>query len=182
MALLKRTELGVKNIGHNVAVPNDPRAKLMYYLSCMTTVLDLNDDPDLYRLINYNAYFISEDEKTRLLTLCFLLSPEILLNKCIFQDDEMCGDSENKFYEISAVSKQLLLTNSILIGGQQRAVHRIMTFKMSWLERYWSEPIKALLREPRAPSIHREPNYIMQPPSGPSDGCCDCCGCTCSIL
>ncbi|KAL3863091.1 hypothetical protein ACJMK2_004867 [Sinanodonta woodiana] len=182
MALLRRTELGVRDIGHNVAVPNDPRAKLMYYLSCMTTVLDLNDDPDLYRLTNYDAYFLSEDNTARLLTLCLLLSPEVLLNKCIFQDDEMCEDSENKFYEISAVRKQLLLTNSIIIGGQQRAVHKIMTFKMSWLETYWREPIKALLREPKTPTIQREPIYIMQPQYGSSDGCCDCCGCNCSIL
>ncbi|KAL3863095.1 hypothetical protein ACJMK2_004871 [Sinanodonta woodiana] len=182
MAFLHRTELGVRDIGQSADVPNDPRAKLMYYLSCMTTVLDLNDHPNLYRLTNYNAYSLSEDDTARLIILCLLLSPEILLNKCIFQDDEMCGDSENKFYEISAVSNQLLLTNSILIGGQQRAVHKIMTFKMSWLEQHWSEPIKALLREPKAPSIQRDPIYIMQPPSGSSDECCDCCGCNCSIL
>jgi len=39
MALFGRTEVEVKDIGRTVSVPQDPRAKLMYYLNCMCVVL-----------------------------------------------------------------------------------------------------------------------------------------------
>ncbi|KAK3596246.1 hypothetical protein CHS0354_028417 [Potamilus streckersoni] len=181
MAFLGKAELGVREIGVSVDIQSDPRARLMYYLSCMSTVLDLDDSPNLSRLTNYSNYFLSEDETFKLVTFCLLLSPELLLNKCIFQDDDMCGNSENNFFEISAVQQKLLLTDSLVIGGIQRAVRKIMTFKMTWLERYWREPIKELMRQPMTPSIERDANFVFQPaPVSPSsdsvDECCGCCG------
>ncbi|KAK3584341.1 hypothetical protein CHS0354_017511 [Potamilus streckersoni] len=190
MALLGRDELGVREIGIGVGVPNDPRARLMYYLSCMSAVLDLDDSPNLSRLTNFSNYFLSEDETSTLLTLCLLLSPDDLLGKCIFQDDDMCGDSCNNFFEISAVQQRLLVTESLVIGGTQRAIKKIMTFKMSWLERNWFEPIKVLMRQPMTPAIGRGPMYIIQSPHlstsfDSSDEYSGCCGgncCCCSIL
>ncbi len=38
MALLQRSQVGVREFGETVTVPNDPKAKLMYYLSCVCTV------------------------------------------------------------------------------------------------------------------------------------------------
>ena len=49
-AVLGRTELGVKEIGRTVTIPNDPKARLMYYLDCMCVVLDLSDTANLSRL------------------------------------------------------------------------------------------------------------------------------------
>ncbi len=34
----ERNQLGVKPFGQNVTIPNNPKAKLMYYLNCMATV------------------------------------------------------------------------------------------------------------------------------------------------
>ena len=36
----------------------------------------------------------------------------------------MCGDSNNAFVELSAVRYRLLLTDTILIGGQKRSVKK----------------------------------------------------------
>jgi hypothetical protein len=51
MALaFERNQVGVKSFGQNVTVPNDPKAKLMYYLNCMATVREYIL-PILFKLI-----------------------------------------------------------------------------------------------------------------------------------
>ena len=54
----------------------------------------------------------------------------------------MCGDSTNEFYEISAVRNNLVVSDSIIIGGQRRAVSKIMVFKQQWLVSNWVDPMK----------------------------------------
>ncbi|XP_045207343.2 uncharacterized protein LOC123559516 [Mercenaria mercenaria] len=142
-AVLGRTEVGVKEFGRTVTISNDPKARLMYYLDCMCVVLDLSDTANLTRLRNYGQYYLlSEAETDALVSLCFLLSPDELSGKVIFQDDSMCGDSNNSFFEISAVQHNLLLSDSIIIGGQRRHVSKIMAFKQQWLITNWVTPMQ----------------------------------------
>ncbi|XP_060570360.1 uncharacterized protein LOC132728697 isoform X2 [Ruditapes philippinarum] len=142
-AVLGRTEIGIKKTGTSVSVANDPRAKLMYYLDCICCALDLSDTDNLTSLRNYRQYYsLTEAETDALITLCFLLSPDELSGKVIFQDDTMCGDSSNEFYEISAVRNNLVISDSIIIGGQRRAVSEIMAFKQQWLINNWVNPMK----------------------------------------
>ena len=90
-----RTQIGLKPTSHSVTVPNDNKAKLMYYLNCTCSVLQL-DDPRINRLTQYNNYRLGGDETDALVALCYLLSPDVLLDKCIFHSEEMCGNSSNK--------------------------------------------------------------------------------------
>ena len=91
--------------------------------------------------------FLTEDEKKQLLVLCAILSPDVLLNKVFFQNDQMCGDSSNEFYDIGTVASHLVVSSSIGIGGQKKSIRKIMTFKMSWLQNNYLEPLQALARE-----------------------------------
>ena len=145
MALVaNQSEIGLERIGTTVYVPGNPRAKLMFYLECMCVVLEL-DDPDIKRLTDYeNHARLTVEDETRLLILCLMLSPDVLNNKCIFQDDDMCGDSNNEFYELSAVRNRLLVTENILIGDQQRHVKKIMCYKMQFLHENYLLPMVAL--------------------------------------
>ena len=90
-----RTQIGLKPTSHSVTVPNNNKAKLMYYLNCICSVLQL-DDPSINRLTRYNNYGLNGDETDALMALCYLLSPDVLLDKCIFHSEEMCGNSSNK--------------------------------------------------------------------------------------
>ena len=49
-AIMGRTEVGIKRIGGSVVVADNPKAKLMYYLDCICSVLDLSDTDNLSRL------------------------------------------------------------------------------------------------------------------------------------
>ena len=55
----------------------------------------------------------------------------------------MCGDSNNQFFELSAVRTNLLISESVMIGGQRRAVKNIMYFKPVWLLVNWTTPMQA---------------------------------------
>ncbi|KAK3087998.1 hypothetical protein FSP39_013267 [Pinctada imbricata] len=140
-----RAEIGLKDIGTSVQVPDDPRAKLMFYLKSMCTVLDL-DDPNISRLIDYRNYLLTAAEEAQLLLLCYALSPDELNGKCIFQDEngEMCGNRVNAFYELSAVQNRFLVTENILIGNQQRHVKKMMFYKMSFIQDYYLVPMIVL--------------------------------------
>lgn len=142
-AFLGNTEIGIKKTGTSTTVPNNPKAKLMYYLSCVNTLLKADDSNDLRRLTDYkNHSRLSESDTDQLILLCVLISPDELLNKCIFQDADMCQGCSNQFYELSAVSNRFVLTNSIMIGGQRKQIHKIMACTPAWLRNNWIEPME----------------------------------------
>ena len=139
------TEIGLRKTGVKVNVANDPKAKLMYYLDCICTVLKLDDQPEINRLRQYANYnSLSQSDTNLLVNICLLLKPDILLNKCIFQEDSLCGEFSNEFFNLETVSKNLLVADSVMIGGHQKKVTKIMAFKRSWLQTNWTNPMRIL--------------------------------------
>lgn len=133
-----------------VTVPNHPVAKLMYYLDCVCDALQIDrpDSEDIEELRNYQNYqYLSEQQRTELMVLCTMLSPDVLLDKVFFQNDEMCGELGNKFYEIGMISNKILVSSSIVIGGQTRNIKCIMAFQMSWLRNNYVEPMQTMTRQ-----------------------------------
>ncbi|KAL3847960.1 hypothetical protein ACJMK2_018849 [Sinanodonta woodiana] len=131
MAFFNKKDIEFKMIGCNVRVADDPRAKLMYYLHCMCTVVDLsNTSPNL-----------------QLIILCVLLDPDEFIDKCIFQNDVMCLNSSNKFYEITQVNNHLLVAGNVIIGGRNRRVNKIMAFKRNWIQDNYYTPLNILLQQ-----------------------------------
>ena len=49
-AVLERAEVGVQEFETSVNIPENPKAKLMYYFECICSVLDLSDQENLCRL------------------------------------------------------------------------------------------------------------------------------------
>ncbi|KAL3863101.1 hypothetical protein ACJMK2_004877 [Sinanodonta woodiana] len=147
MALVSRTELGVRDTGKSITVSEDPRAKLMYYIDCIFSVIDITElDPHIQRFRQFRNYFtIIGFDVDRLIALCLILSPDELQGKVIFHNEEMCGDSGNVFLELSNVQTRFLVTESLLIAGQNRQVRKIMLFRMIWLKKNFVDPIALLL-------------------------------------
>ena len=156
MALLGQVKLKLKDTSSSESVPNDDRARLMYYLNCLCSVLKLDDNADINRLRRYQNYFLSRSDRDLLIRLCFLLRPDVLLNKCIFKNNRMCGNSGKKFFDLEQVRDSLSIAGNIMIGGQNRRVTKIMTFKLEWLDRNWTEPMKALLETQRQEKMEQD--------------------------
>lgn len=149
-----RENITVKETGQTATIPNDCTARLMYYLNCMCHLLDLNDDASIQRYRNYNNYEnMTQRDKNAIIRLCQLLNPRFLINKCIFQSDELCGSNSNKFYELTSNKVSFSTVDSILIGGVSRNVNNIMVFKMEWLRRYYTNPLEELIEELRTPRV-----------------------------
>lgn len=146
---LENVHMEVQDKTRIVTVPNHPVAKLMYYLDCVCDALqvDRSDSEDIDVLRNYKNYqYLSEEQINKLLGLCSILSPDVLLDKVFLQNDEMCGELGNKFYEIGMISDRMLVSSSIVIGGQTRNIKCIMTFQRSWLRDNYVEPMQTMVR------------------------------------
>lgn len=138
-----RQEIGIKKTGESTTVPDNDIARLMYYLKCVCTTIDCNNEPEIRRFTNYSNWSsLSIDEQKQLVILCYTLSPDVFDDKVFFQSDVLCGNSGNEFYEISQVRNQILAAQSIVIAGQTRRVNKTMTYKMSWMRRNYLEPMQ----------------------------------------
>ena len=155
-ALLERQQIGIKKTGGTVTIPNSPVAKMMYYFDCVCHCVDTGKSFALRRLRGYQNYAsLTEADITSLLTLCLALSPDKLINKVFFENDKIEG--RNKFFEISSISTKLVVSQSLLIGGQQQRVHKIMMFKKEWIELFYIQPIREVLQ--------RRPLALTAPPA-----------------
>ena len=192
MAGIVAQRFGMKDISASVTVPANAKAELMYYLSCVKTVIQL-DDPTLQRLTDYRNYHLLTDPETdALLAMVILLSPDKLIGKVFFPDED-CGGRSNQFFELSAVSHILAVTDNVLIGGERKRVAKVMFFKRSWLNDNYLTPLKSFegrlqrmarglpgrAPNPRPAPLPR-PAPTPRPPPSPaplpsrrdSDGCC----------
>ena len=142
MAAFVSERIGIKETGQTVTVPNNKTAKLMYYLKCVAAVLKL-ENPNLTRLTNFRNYnSLTDAEMDALLALVILFSPDELLGKVFFPSED-CGGSDNQFFELSAVSHMLAVSDNILIGGERKRVAKVMLFQMSWMDKYYITPLKS---------------------------------------
>jgi len=141
-------DVEVKKTGSTADVPNNPKAKLMYYLNCMCFTLDFSGTSrNLQRLRNYSNYAsLSAGETNELVMLCGLLNPLLLNDKCIFHSEEACVNKQNQFLEINAKRTTFAAVQSVMIGSVRAKVSKIMCYKMVWLKENYTEPMKCLLK------------------------------------
>jgi len=147
-----RNQISIRNFGTTVTVANSPTARLMYYLSCVSTVLDLSSDSTIRQLSNYSQYYsLDNQEKRLLLILCLTFEPGLLLNKVFFRVDDL-GDSGNEFFEIGSTQLNFAVSEDIFIGGVNRRVNNVMFFTSNWIQRNFYNPINSLEAELRPAS------------------------------
>ncbi|CAF1277076.1 unnamed protein product [Rotaria magnacalcarata] len=141
---LFRDQFGLRPTSSRATVPDNDLARVMYYLNCVFSAIEYKDQ-DVRRYRDYRHWsLLSEAEQRMVLVLALALSPDEFDGKVFFHSDELCGDSGNKFYELSQVRHQLLAVQSIVIAGQTRHVKKIMTYRMSWIQSNYIEPVKRL--------------------------------------
>ncbi|CAF4976293.1 unnamed protein product [Rotaria sp. Silwood1] len=117
MAVFGSTELEFQRFGTTAHVPDADIAKVMYYLDCVCTVIEY-DDNNIRRYRNYSNWRNMSDEEDRFIFLLALtLSPNELEDKVFFNIPDVCPDTNNAFYEIGQVKRQLMVVQSIIIDG-----------------------------------------------------------------
>ena len=155
-AHMGRLQIDVKKTGVTVTIPSDPIAKLMYYFDCVCACVEPDSSDMIRRLRDYKSYYLlTSEERAQLLVLVLALSPDKLIGSIFHPSND--GDSTNEFLELTAVKTDLVVTDSVLIGGQRRQIRKIMTFKKVWMERYYLEPLQEIQRSSSRPQLRAPP-------------------------
>ncbi|XP_069119440.1 uncharacterized protein [Argopecten irradians] len=147
MAVMASQQVGIRDIGEKVIIPHHPIARAMYLLKCLCDVLDLDEGSNnLQKLTDFRNYHLlsSESDIEALAEYILSLKPDELKNKCIFLNEEMCGNSNNKFFELAEVRQNMIIMNKVLVAGQQRRVKKIMVYNRVWLNQYLVTPLHYL--------------------------------------
>ena len=152
MALYLESETNAKAIGTLVTVPDRDVNKLAYYLYCGTTACGvdiINED-----LVNFrNVHLLPQKRQDAIFLLAYhTFDLDTLINKTIFYDafnsNKLIPRGRmNEFYSLERVQTVLAVQDSVMIGGRQTQVQKIMVFNKNWLTKNYIDPLKR--NEPR---------------------------------
>ena len=146
-ATLGINKFSVEKTGVKAEVPNTNLARLMYYLSCIFTVIQYKESNRLSDYQNY--YYLTEDEKKTVLALATLFDPKIFFEAKIFVLDNglLTGNFGNEFIKITDERVGVHVNQEIMIGGRSVRVLEIMAVKTSWLQNNYYDPLRGLFNE-----------------------------------
>ena len=143
-AFFNEDRIRVEAIGTPTTIPDSDVARLMYYLSCVNTVISYDEINKFSDYRNYNS--LNLEEKEILLKLVELLKPEIFIKAGIFikEDKLIPNNYNNEFYKITDQRIGIHISQEIMIGGKFIRVLKIMACNDTWLNKYYYEPIKSI--------------------------------------
>jgi hypothetical protein len=133
--------------GTKINVPGNDIAKLMYYLKCICYILEMEQDPDIQHLTNFENYSnMSSGDIQKIVKLCSIASPDTLYNKFLFVDNyRNLGSLGNKLYERACSFNNS--NGNIQNATDQQSFVRFMVFDLYWLERNFVIPFRNIVNE-----------------------------------
>ena len=135
-------KLEVQEVDEKSEVPNNKRAKLLYYLKCVSKVIDSAIEE---RYTHFKAYIlITYLEEQTILKLASTFNPTVMrnLNLFIIEPDFVSVGKENEFYDISDERFAGKIKSEVVIEEVPRKVLKVMVCKESWIKKYYEEPLK----------------------------------------
>jgi len=148
-ATMWKEEMNIEAVGSKVTVPNNPYAKLQYYLSIMKSLVPSFDLPE--ELVDYTRYYnLSSDAKKLVLLLSVIFSPDEVLNKLIFvveNGSQLLHGFSNEIYKISNATSFLHVQKDLIIDGKVVEIVKIMVCSENWLKNNWIDPVVSLKDE-----------------------------------
>ena len=144
-ATIGMNRLKVEPYGSFVTVPNNDIAKLMYYLSCVSSVIQYDDNT----FTDYQNYYkLTVEEYAAVLALASILNPQLFIEANIFivNPNLLFDSSGNQFYKITDETIGVHVNQEIMIGGRAVKVLNVMACNNNWLLEYYYTPINAIKR------------------------------------
>jgi len=137
--------MAVQQISKVVQIPQNDFAYLMYYLNCMDVCLDGFFKKEFIDYQNYHK--LNHEQQEILITLCFLISPDLLDGKVIFQvpfGDKVLNGASNNFFQITELKNKGV--SSLNVGEKVVNVNKIMFYIEKWILSYYVDPMIRLLK------------------------------------
>ena len=174
---LASNKLTIRDTSKETTVPDNPKAKLMYYLHCVSCVVRANQ---LEGFTNYKEYDSVPDSKIDyLLDLSRIFNPKKFVELGLFIIDDNL-DMGNRFYEINEEKTKFHANEQIEIGEIKVQIIKIMRFKTAWVFKNYLDPLEELTRRDQKQVInsYRDANRVYQRKQDPVEEFKDCmCGC-----
>jgi len=167
---LNYQSLDIKAIGTTVTIPAHSLARLMYYLDCVSSVIECDDDS---RLTDYNNYYLlTRQEEQTVLSLVALFNPKIMTSLSLFivNPDLVPYGSTNEFYQVTDQKIGVHVDSEVIIGGKVIKVLKIMACTQSWLIKYYYDPIQQYSSPPALPAQPAVTNYYYPPNNNYNNG------------
>jgi len=149
--------MDVQQISKVVQIPQNDIAYLMYYLNCMDVCLDGFFKQEYIDYQNYHK--LNHEQQEILITLCFLISPDLLDGKVIFQvpyGDKVLNGASNNFFQITEIKNKGV--SSLKVGEKTVEVNKIMFYIEKWILSYYVDPMIRLLKTFVFTSNDEKPN------------------------
>ena len=167
-----------------VEVPDDDVARLMYYLSCVDTVIDYEGIDNLSDYQNYDL--LTVDEMAELFKLVLIFNPKYFVEKGVFVVNEnlLPNGLGNQFYKITDERIGIHVNNEMFIGGRTVNVLKVMACNMDWLIRNYFTPWKNIFEAADRMQRYKQIEVPEPPPKTyiPPQKEKDDCGCTCILF
>ena len=151
---------------YRVTVPDDDIARLMYYLSCVDTVINYQE---IDRLSDYKNYAsLTHQELVLLFKLVMIFNPEYFVEKGVFiiNQNLLPYDLDNQFYQITDERIGIHVNSEMSIGGRTVKILRVMACNMDWLIRYYFKPWQNIFET--ANRMERYKRVQVPPPPQPN--------------
>lgn len=141
-ATLAMKNVKVKAYANPTTIPDDPIGKLMYYLNCVSEVVECENS----RLTDYQNYKeLTKEESEKVYKLAKEFPPSKFINAGIFiLDQKLLFEFTNHFYEITDETIGFHASREIIIGGQVRKVVKLMACNHNWLSSYYFIPMQQI--------------------------------------
>ena len=177
-----------EDTSRTVTVPDNDLARLMYYLECVSSLLNYSE---IQKYTDYKNYFLlSSDDQAKVCAFAILLSPEILLKANIFiiEPRLLTSGSRNQFFKITDERIGVHVDQEIVIGGRSVQVKKIMVCNQSWINDNYTKSLANLLSSYNSTetvsNLNNNNTYVNYNSSNTSNGCSckKCCIWTCVIF
>ena len=162
-ANLNYNRLRLRDTSRNVTIPNNDVARLMYYLDCVSTVLNYKGF-GLYTDY-HNFYRLSGQNMIELLELINKFNIEVLMDVGVFIKTDVL-DMNNRFIQIIDETMKIHTNQEIVIGGIVTRALKVMLFKPDWAIFFYYNPKQRLNQRlyPPLPIYQPLPPYPIYPP------------------
>ena len=133
-------KLTIERTGKIATIPENSWARLMYYLNCVDCVINYGIPSNITQYEEYNN--LSFDDKNFILMLAEIMKPSLFDEKHVFiYDSDLCGGSQNTFYDITYSKVAAAATREFIIAGKLVTTLKIMAYSYSWKKQNYDEPM-----------------------------------------
>lgn len=120
------------------SLPSTFNMRLMFYLKCVCKVLFIESSEIVFDLNQKPC--LENVELDKLLKLCTCFSPDLLMNKCFFEDESKTPDRGVTFYPVDHF-KSWDVPLEIVIWNESRKVQCIMCCQKKFILEKYHQPM-----------------------------------------